>query len=175
MKIFYQVSNSLRRGFTVVELLIVIVVVSILATITIIGYDNVQRQARDSQRVYDAKSIEKALETYRAENFSLPSHTTSSWETSSGQPAGQFLVELVSSDSINKVPVDPINSGNFYYRYYRYPAGYMGCDAARGHFVVFQILELESTGRPSPESPGFKCSGRDWSNEADYVFGYYQN
>lgn len=175
MKQNYNGIGNLRNGFTIVELLVVIVVVVILALITIVTYDGVQKRGRDAQRLSDAKAIEKAIDFYLAENRSLPAHVTSSWEYSHVQASGQFMKALVDTDSINEVPVDPINDAARHYRFYRYPAGYQGCDSARGAFIVFQITDLEDEPRPAPKSPGFKCSGRDWSNEADYVFGVYTN
>ena len=39
-----------QTGFTIVELLIVIVVIGILAAITIVAFNGVQQRARDAQR-----------------------------------------------------------------------------------------------------------------------------
>lgn len=57
-----------NRGFTIVELLIVIVVIAILATITIVAYNGVQQRARDSARKNDVASIVKALKLYSVDN-----------------------------------------------------------------------------------------------------------
>lgn len=46
-----------QTGFTIVELLIVIVVIGILAAITIVAYDGVQQRARDTQRKSDIAKI----------------------------------------------------------------------------------------------------------------------
>lgn len=169
------VSTKQPSGFTIVELLIVVVVIAILAAVTIVSYRNIQQRARDSVRAQDAKNIEKGLRSYLAFNGNLFSHTTSSWETSVDVPAGQFLSALVTSKVMDRVPVDPVNSPTKHYRYYRYPAGYMGCDATRGAFVIFQVIDMENSGRPAPGSPGFSCPSRDWSNEADYTVGIFEN
>jgi general secretion pathway protein G len=60
------------RGFTVVELLIVIVVIGILAAVSMVAYSTVQQRARDAKRVSDAKNIVKALESYKASNGNYP-------------------------------------------------------------------------------------------------------
>jgi prepilin-type N-terminal cleavage/methylation domain-containing protein len=65
-------SYSTHSGFTIVELLIVIVVIGILATITIVAYNGVQVKARDSARISKVKSISKAIELYYADNSRYP-------------------------------------------------------------------------------------------------------
>lgn len=50
-----------QRGFTIVELLIVVVVIAILAAITIVAYNGVQDQARQAKIKTDLTNIEKAV------------------------------------------------------------------------------------------------------------------
>ncbi len=57
-----------KSGFTIVELLIVIVVIAILAAISIVAYNGIQQRARDSQRSAEMASIEKALQLYYIDN-----------------------------------------------------------------------------------------------------------
>lgn len=53
-----------QKGFTIIELLIVIVVIGILATITAIALGGANERARDAKRESDAKSLQTALEAY---------------------------------------------------------------------------------------------------------------
>lgn len=55
-------------GFTVVELLIVIVVIGILATLTIIAYSGIQKSTRLATTQHDIEQVTKVLETYRVKN-----------------------------------------------------------------------------------------------------------
>ena len=57
-----------QKGFTIVELLIVIVVIGILAAITIVAYNGIQARARDNTRKQDLAQIAKALHLYAIDN-----------------------------------------------------------------------------------------------------------
>jgi prepilin-type N-terminal cleavage/methylation domain-containing protein len=66
---------SLKRkqsGFTIVELLIVIVVIGILAAIVITTFTGVQKKARDSDRKADIQAIYSQTEVYFAQNSKYP-------------------------------------------------------------------------------------------------------
>ena len=53
------------RGFTVIELLVIIVVIGILAGLLIVGYSRVTAQGRDSRRMSDLAQIADAITAYR--------------------------------------------------------------------------------------------------------------
>lgn len=57
-----------HTGFTIVELLIVIVVIAILASISIVAFSGIQQRARDSQRKQDLGNIVKLLAIYQSDN-----------------------------------------------------------------------------------------------------------
>lgn len=181
-------------GFTIVELLIVIVVIGILAAITIVAYNGIQGRARDSQRVSDLKSIQKAIELHRIQTGAVPVSSASGlgaqsgWESSAREAKGEFLKPLVSNGVVSAVPVDPVNnatedsmtaaaaSNKYTYVYYVYPAGNSGCDPARGRYYVLGALSMTTTGNgPHASSPGFNCSGRDWQADFSWVTGGYEN
>ncbi len=186
-----------KQGFTIVELLIVIVVIGILAAITIVAFNGVQGRARDSQRIQDMQSIVKALEIYKATNGSYPAAVgtanASGWEVShDGTVATNFLSALVTSGTVSKVPLDPKNVGvvvstsslapswtstNNLYFYHRYAAGNGGCDATKGNFYVLGVTRFDSvaSGQSASSSPGFSCPGRNWAQEGAWVTGGYTN
>lgn len=62
-----------NRGFTIVELLIVIVVIGVLAAITVVAYNGVQSRALNSRVQSDIKNVQKVVENYNAINGSYPS------------------------------------------------------------------------------------------------------
>lgn len=56
--------NNKKRGFTLVELLVVISIMSILTIISVASFVNAQTKARDSQRKSDLDGLSKALMMY---------------------------------------------------------------------------------------------------------------
>lgn len=59
-------------GFTIVELLIVIVVIAILATISIVTYAGIQTRASNTQTIDAAKQYVKAFHLYAIDNSDYP-------------------------------------------------------------------------------------------------------
>jgi prepilin-type N-terminal cleavage/methylation domain-containing protein len=62
------------KGFTIVELLIVIVVIGILATLVIVTFTGIQQKARNSQRQTDINALDSHLEAFYAENGYYPTY-----------------------------------------------------------------------------------------------------
>src|SRR5262245_33507550 len=60
------------KGFTIVELLIVIVVIGILATLVIVTFSGIQQRARDTQRQTDINAIQGHVEAYYAQTGTYP-------------------------------------------------------------------------------------------------------
>lgn len=74
--------NLNNKGFTIVELLIVIVVIGILALLVITTYSGIQAKARNAKRQTDIQSIQTQLEAFFSQNGYYPSLSnlnSSSW------------------------------------------------------------------------------------------------
>lgn len=57
-----------QKGFTIVELLIVVVVIAILAAITVVAYTGIQNRTNDSVVQSDLRSSYQKIEQYRIDN-----------------------------------------------------------------------------------------------------------
>lgn len=86
-----QWASKKQAGFTIVELLIVIVVIALLATIAIVSYNGIQARAQQSKIDADIASLLKAVQAARAsESKTLMQLTGSSatggncWSQASG-------------------------------------------------------------------------------------------
>src|SRR6476660_9300113 len=64
-----------QSGFTIVELLIVIIVIGILAALVLVTFTGVQQKARNTERQTDVKAIASHLEVYNAQNGYYPTST----------------------------------------------------------------------------------------------------
>lgn len=64
-----------NNGFTIVELIVTVMVIGILASLALFGYNQVQKDARNSQRTAKITVIADALEKYYSKNGEYPSCT----------------------------------------------------------------------------------------------------
>lgn len=104
------------RGFTIVELLIVIVVIGILAALVISTFAGAQERARYASYQTDIKAIQKAILAFHADNSYYPySGTTASCGTNTNGNTTSW-VPGVAPKYINSLPL-PASAPNDYYAY----------------------------------------------------------
>lgn len=117
-------------GFTLVELLIVIVVIAILAAISVVAYNGIQERSRDSVRSSDIGIITKALALYYVEHGQYPQITATApglgpggaISTSPFTPTWNDLQAQL-APYVSEIPKDPLNrngSPNYRYSYRSY-------------------------------------------------------
>jgi prepilin-type N-terminal cleavage/methylation domain-containing protein len=81
-------------GFTLIEILVVISIISILATVLYSSFNDARESSRDRALMSEVKSVQLAIELYKAQNGTYPSDT--------GVLVPNFIADLpTSSDSVN--------------------------------------------------------------------------
>ncbi|MGB3945355.1 MAG: type II secretion system protein [Candidatus Saccharimonadales bacterium] len=128
------------HGFTIVELLVVIIVIGILAAVTVAAFSNTQQRSRTAARITAIRSIQKGLESYRT----IHGHYPPDVDISTNQPAGftpvygdfyeysvatndSWMQVLRQSGTMNKKIVDPKNDNNHHFIYISYSTGTGSC------------------------------------------------
>ena len=64
-----------KKGFTIIELLVVISIIGLLSTISIVALNGARKKSRDAKRVGDMKQVQTALELYFNDNTRYPAAT----------------------------------------------------------------------------------------------------
>lgn len=90
LKVLMTIKKRTRPGFTIVELLIVIVVISILAAITIIAYNGIQARARASAASSALAQASKKLALYQVDNSAYPADLATVGITNSSDVSYQY-------------------------------------------------------------------------------------
>ena len=66
-----------KRGFTLIEVLVVVAIGGILTAILIANYNDARKNSRDKIRKSDLKTIQLSLELYKAQTSSYPAALSS--------------------------------------------------------------------------------------------------
>ena len=156
----------------------VLAIISVLGSIIMLSLQSSRGKARDAIRLANMRQIQISLENYYLSNEQYPSVSSDTccdgWDQG---PCGNDPFIGALSTSEQEIPTDPLGgtgAGCYGYNYYRYPAGSYGCDADKGAFYVLGIRNMEDSGRPHPQSPGWSCPSRNWQNEFDWVAGGFE-
>lgn len=104
------------NGFSLIELLVVIVIISILIGAASVSYAKTQQKSRDARRKTDLKAIQQALEQYHTKNNTYPTLNGSGSDTSLSQTTWSdptningLAYYLVGQGHISQLPIDPKN------------------------------------------------------------------
>jgi len=140
MQIFLPSFNKLKSsvlGFTLVEMLVVVALLSILSTASVVGYKAQLDKTHDTRKKSDFSKIRVALEDYYNDNNCYPNSLPEC-----NQPLDQYL---------SQTPCDPAN------RPYEYITDESGCSQSYYLFTTLknssdpQIADAGCAGGCSPE------------------------
>lgn len=133
--IFSTSSTTVKRvrGFTLVEILVVMAIMAILAAIGISAYGTAQLKARDAKRKSDLQSIARALEMYYSDFGEYPD--SDNGQITSGSWGNQFAVGDVVY--MQQVPAD------FRFTYY-----YQTLDSQKAFRLFARLENIEDSAVP---------------------------
>jgi prepilin-type N-terminal cleavage/methylation domain-containing protein len=135
--------KKFQKGFSLLELLVVISIIGILVSIGTASFSAAQRTTRDSRRRADVKAMQSAFEQYKA---STGAYATCSTMAAYNPGTGALMP--------GGLPLDPRNTGDYVYNTSN------GCTTT--NYCVCALLEGGSGNADEPETPGtceFNASG----------------
>jgi general secretion pathway protein G len=151
---FFRRSLNVSRGFTFLELLVVIGLIGILTVMAVVSYGSVNKRSRDARRKSDIEQLRSALEMYRADNGYYPDGPSTFTAVSSDTNLTQALASYVST--FPKDPKDDVT----------YPYQIIMNDERASHYYGYCLAantELDGSGAnlcginlPTPYTYGMK-------------------
>lgn len=107
MALFSSNFTTAQKGFTLIELMVVIVIIGLLSTFVILNVLPSQDKAMVEKVRADVALIEQAVEMYRLDNLSYPT-TDQGLEALTKKPDGLVRPERYRADGyIKRLPDDP--------------------------------------------------------------------
>lgn len=167
--------NSSRRGFTIVELLIVVVVIAILAAVTIVAFNGVVSRSQDSRRQDDAQAITKALQLYYIDNGSYPTSSGSTtinnfWSTTADASWANLQSQLskyistLPTDPANITGVSPLGASGRGYAYFANPTNYCGSAPGQMYILTYKLngTQTDTLDGPCPTNGLYYAGQSNW-------------
>ena len=105
---------STQKGFTLVELMVVIGIIGILSTVLMVSFTGIRARNRDVERKSNLKDIQFALELYRTDKGGYPigagtfSGCGEAWTVTEGTSTITYM---------SKIPCDPLKPTDGIYLY----------------------------------------------------------
>jgi prepilin-type N-terminal cleavage/methylation domain-containing protein len=140
-----RVSRRARLGFTLIELMVVVSIISLLTSIVSASLDQARKRTRDAKRISDMAIIQVALELYHNDYGRYPDaqndtqrylnffdggiyyeyYINVDYSNMNGPstPGNVFMPELVTKGYLPKYLLDPKNDSTYYYQYIRLNVG----------------------------------------------------
>jgi prepilin-type N-terminal cleavage/methylation domain-containing protein len=115
----------MKKGFTLIEILIVVAIIAILASVVLVGLGPTQQAGRDARRASDLHEVQNGLELYFNKCGYYPG-TGASGVCAAGSSESYATMSAALTGigvGVNSVPVDPTNSGSHVYLYGEQIAG----------------------------------------------------
>ena len=138
--------KKFQLGFTLVEILVIVAIIGILASILVVGSNQSSSGSRDVQRQADLRIVSTALELYKGKYGRYPEGCNGAGNWSGHAPAyecssGVQYIEGLVPEFLPRLPKDPKLNGD--------DSGYVYISNANGSaykFIVKNTVEAETVG-----------------------------
>jgi prepilin-type N-terminal cleavage/methylation domain-containing protein len=105
-----------KKGFTLIEVLIVVSIIGILASVVLVGLGEFRKRGRDTRRIADLQQVRNALELYYSKCGIYPGTPA----CGSGAPAGDWVTGVSASLTgagigVSSIPRDPLATRTYTY------------------------------------------------------------
>ncbi|MDE2041361.1 MAG: type II secretion system protein [Patescibacteria group bacterium] len=170
-----------HTGFTLIELMVVVSIIGLLASIILSSMNGAKSRARDAQRIVTVDQFAKTLQScYMSTNNNYP-HANNIWDAvGSGAEAGKWMYNEscgcntgnfinALSPCIGYTIMDPVNQGSqeyFYFYFAPTATTYQGTPVnanCRGHYAL--MADLENKGYANYADPQNGCFHQAGNNE----------
>ena len=151
--------NTTHKGFTLVELLVVVAIIGILATIVLSSLSSARERARDARRLSDIATIQNSLEMYHLDNGVYPNSINTASGIASSDPhnatssnASWDNLETIMGITLPRDPVNNVvgdgnylrNAGEYGYQYRNLHTQPSNCFGQA--YALLYKLETDSSG-----------------------------
>ncbi|MES2214202.1 MAG: type II secretion system protein [Patescibacteria group bacterium] len=144
---------KIERGFTLIELMVVIAIIGILSTMVLSSLQNAKIKAYDAKRKADLKSILTAYASYNLSGGAPLTNYGCGGGCQTIETDPNFLQALIASGNLASLPKAPNNNSSNPYMYYDYGAG--------NPYGFMIVTHLESV---PPQTAAYAGSCRPWNS-----------
>jgi general secretion pathway protein G len=120
-----------RKGFTLIEILIVVAIISILASVVLVGLGPTQQSGRDARRLSDIREVQTGLELYFSKCGFYPGSASCGGAGTAIDYTNMATALTGSSIGVSTVPNDPTVGKSYWY----------GTNAGGTSYVLCTALE----------------------------------
>jgi general secretion pathway protein G len=135
--------RSVTKGFTLLELLVAIAIITLLAVAASAGFSVAREKAMDVQRMSELKQLKVALDLYHIDHGHYPRQT----EGANGRIGEGGLIDTLLLPYMKSIPSDPVGIGDS--SYYYYYDGNATCGGTGNVVVVFAFNLQQQPGNGS--------------------------
>lgn len=116
-----------RGGFTLIEILIVVVILGILAAIAVPQFTDASEEAHDATVRNQLQTLRGAIELYRLEQFGDPDLIARQW------------TDVISFDYLTAEPKNPLNGSTTVAAAPAAGVGWVWRDKGNGTFLIYAV------------------------------------